>query len=80
MQISLKIVGEVFEYEYEIGKNREHGTMPLSARNMILFTQVLEQCQCSSARNTKEEMNEIRCMAYIEKHPELLKKYKKRRG
>lgn len=76
MKISVEIVEDKFLYRYEVGKNTANGEMLLSADNLVLFINILSACNKSYIRKTDDEINEIRCMAYIEAHPELIKKYK----
>jgi len=84
MKLSVEIKDSKFLYSFEVGKNTGNGEIPLSADNMILFSEILQACSRSWKHNNEQELNDIRCMAYIETHPEILKRYKelekKRRG
>jgi len=75
-KISIEITEDKFLYDYVVGKNRGNGDSPICPDSLGLFTEVLNACHKSYARRTEKEMNDIRCMAYIETHPEMIAKYK----
>jgi len=83
MKMSVEIKEDKFVYSYEIGKNSENGEMPLNADNLCAFVSMLDIGHKQFMRDHNRTMNEIECMAYIETHPEMVKKYiehEKKRG
>ena len=78
MKIIVEIIGNKFKYNYEVGEyEKGHGEMPLGTTGLDLFTSILKECHRTYNRNTAQQIKEIECMAYIEKHPEIVKKYKR---
>ena len=75
MKISVEIKDNVFSYDFEVGKETGHGDHALSAHGLNLFVAILDECHKSWLRQSNIEIKEIECAAYIEKHPEVIKKY-----
>lgn len=80
MKIEIEIKEDKFLYSYEVGTSKGEGEMELSEDRLSLFSEVVRLCNRQFAYKTEQEINEIRCFAYLEKHPELIKKYNKFRG
>ena len=79
MKISVEIKGEEFLYDFEVGKEKGHGSRPLNVHGLALLSAIIEECHKSWARETADQIKEIECFAYLEKHPEVIEKYKKSR-
>jgi len=80
VKIIVEIKDNRFKFEYKIGENsNHHGDLSLSADALIAFTNILNTCHSVWGYNTDKEMNEIRALAYIEKHPEIVKKFKEKK-
>jgi len=75
MKMEIEIKDDKFIYSYSIGKSSEGGEMPLNADNLCAFVSTLNISHKQFMRDDTRVMNEIQCMAYIETHPEMLKKY-----
>lgn len=75
MKLQMELKDETFHYDFEVGKEKGHGDHPLSAHGLKLFMDVVYECHKSWMRHSEEEMQDIRCYAYLEKHPEVVKKY-----
>ena len=83
MKVSVELQDEQFKYEFEVGQEKGNGEHALSVHAMDLFISIVNECHKSWMSNNKEEMNEIFYFAFLEKHPEVVKKYiefEKKRG
>lgn len=76
MKISIEIKDKNFEFEYTVGASTGHGTMPYGIDQLCTISELLQTCHRFYNNKTHKDIKEIECMAYIEQHPELLKKYK----
>ena len=76
MKVTVEVKDDKFLFDYEVRKNKGHGDRDISVAGLQLFISTLSLCQKYFLAKTEEEIKEIECMAYIEKHPELMKKYK----
>ncbi len=84
MKIIIEIKEAVFSYDFEIGSEKGHGDHTLNVQGLRLFSAIIDECHKSWSYKTGQEIKEIECMAYLEKHPEVITKYieleKKRNG
>lgn len=83
MKVTVEIKDDKFSYDFEVGKEKGHGDRPLCVYGVRLFSSIVEECHKTWARHNEDEMHEIRCFAYLEKHPETIKKFielEKKRG
>ena len=80
MKLSMKIEGEKFEYDYEVGTSSGHGDMPFGADHLSLFSDILKMCYRCHSNKHDLKMREIEALAYIEEHPDVLKKVGKSNG
>jgi hypothetical protein len=79
MKVSVEIKEDKIFYDYAVGQNTEHGEMPVNFTGLDLLCSIIQHCHRVHAYDTAKEIKEIECMAYIEKHPELIKKYNQRK-
>ena len=77
MKITVEIINERFSYDFEISKETGHGSNDLTCEGLALFVAILDVCKRQWNYKTKQEIKEIECYAYLEKHPELVKEFKK---
>ena len=81
MKITVELKDEKFYFDYYISENQKgQGEQPIGVRTLELFTSLLTCCYRVYNERTAKEIKDIECMAYIEKHPELIKKYKNNKG
>lgn len=79
MKLTVEIVNDKFKFEYEIGpKSRHGGEADVCETSLIGFVDMINICHKIFSSQTAESMREINALAYIEIHPELIEKYKKR--
>jgi hypothetical protein len=75
MKLTLEIKDNKFSYDYEVGEySKGHGDMPMTAENLTWFCNVLNNCHKQYLYKLETMDKEENALAYIEKHPEILKK------
>lgn len=77
MKLTVEISETRFDYEYEIGTSKEHGTRAVSLNTYISFCDLLRLCQKAFDSDHKEFMREATAKAYMEKHPREAKEFLK---
>lgn len=72
MKITVEITPDgKFVYDYKIGeKESQHGECILNSEYLCLFTDLLRAIHNSWKQTHKQQMEDITCRAWIEKHPE----------
>lgn len=81
MKIIVEVSNEEMKYDFEIGKGgNHHGIMPFSEDCLICFTELLKIIVNHWHHKTDKDMEEIRALAYLEKHPDAVRKYYKKYG
>lgn len=78
MRITMEIKDNKFFYDYDINEGSHGGgNMPLCADNLTWFCGALNECHKLFMRQSSAEIDEIHALAYLEKHPEAVKKFRK---
>jgi hypothetical protein len=76
--ITVEIKEDKFSYDFEVGKEKGHGDHPLNVQSIRLFSAIVEDCHRSWVYDNNQEIKEIECLAYLEKHPEVVKKLREK--
>lgn len=75
IKLTIEMKDDKFEWGYEFpGGTNHHGIEDITPESLECFTMIIKMCHCHTTHRHKEWLNEINAKAYLEKHPELLKK------
>jgi hypothetical protein len=75
MKLEVEIKDNTFNYRYEIGDSVSDSNSPLSADQLVLFANLINNCVSVTNKSSNERWDEITAKAWMEKNGKEAKEF-----